>query len=116
VYYIPKLRVNIVSLRQLDDNGCTIVIKKGVLWVLDVDGHLLTKVQRSTSYLYILELKVEKPVCLSIKAEETSWRWHMRYGHLSFPALQKLSRGEMVHGLLAIDGVGKLCDGCLISK
>jgi hypothetical protein len=40
----------------------------------------------------------------------------MRYGHLSFPALQKLSRGEMVHVLLAIDGVGKLCDGCLISK
>jgi hypothetical protein len=116
VYYIPKLRANILSLGQLDEGGCTIIIKQGVLRILDEAERLLTKVQRSVSRLYILELNVERPVCLSIKAEETSWRWHTRYGHLSFPALQKLSKGEMVRGLPMMDGIGKLCDGFLVSK
>jgi hypothetical protein len=31
VYYIPKLRENIISLGQLDEGGCTIIIKQGVL-------------------------------------------------------------------------------------
>jgi hypothetical protein len=59
---------------------------------------------------------VEQLVCVSTKIEEASWRWHARYGRLNFPVLQKLSKGEMVRGLPAIEGVGKLCDGCLSSK
>jgi hypothetical protein len=55
-------------------------------------------------------------MCLSIKAAETSWRWHARNGHLSLLALQKLSKGEMVCGLPAIDDISKVCDDCLISK
>ena len=39
-----------------------------------------------------------------------------RYGHSNFPALEKLQKEEMVHGLSAIKGVNKLCDGCLIGK
>jgi hypothetical protein len=63
-----------------------------------------------------LELKMEQPVCLLAKTGEATWRWHARYEHLNFPALQKLSKDEMVQGLPSIVGVGKLCDGCLISK
>ena len=38
------------------------------------------------------------------------------YGHLNFSTLEKLQKEEMVHGLSAIKGVNKLCDGCLIGK
>lgn len=31
VYFIPKLRSNIVSLGQLEEGGCKIVIEEGVL-------------------------------------------------------------------------------------
>jgi hypothetical protein len=65
---------------------------------------------------YILVLKVVQPVCYLTKTEEASWWWHVRYGHLNFPALQKLSRESMVHGLPAIKGVYKLCNSCLIGK
>jgi hypothetical protein len=68
------------------------------------------------SRLYILELKVVQPVCYISKIEEASWRWHARYDHLNFPALQKLSTESMVRGLPVIKGVDKLCDGCLIRK
>jgi hypothetical protein len=107
VYYIPKLRANIISLGQMEEGGCTIVLKHRALCILDESDQLLTMVHRSTNRLYVLELKVEQPVCLSAKTEEASWRWHARYGHLNFPALQKLSNGEMVRGLSAIEGISK---------
>ena len=69
-----------------------------------------------TNRLYILELEIEQPFNLSAKTEEVSCWWHARYEHLNFPALEKLQKNEMVHGLPAIKGVNKLCDGCLIGK
>ena len=66
--------------------------------------------------LYILELEIEQPVSLSVKTEEAAWRWHTRYGHLSFPDLQKLHKEELVYDLPAIEGVNKLCDGCLTTR
>jgi hypothetical protein len=45
VYYIPRLRVNIISLRKMEEGGCTIIIKQGVLRILDESERLLTKVQ-----------------------------------------------------------------------
>jgi transposase InsO family protein len=77
---------------------------------------VLTRVPRAVNRLYILELKIEQPVCLSTKVEESSWRWHARFCHLSFPTLQKLYRGAMVRGLPAIKEVDRLYDGCIISK
>ena len=116
VYFIPRLKANLVSLGQLDEAGCFISIDCGLLKICDDRRRLLTQVRRTTNRLYILELEIEQPVSLSAKTEEVSWRWHARYGHLNFPALQKLHKEEMVHGLPAIKGVNKLCYGCLIGK
>jgi len=33
-------------------------------------------VQRGASRLYILNLTVDKPVCLAAHTEEASWCWH----------------------------------------
>jgi hypothetical protein len=35
---------------------------------------MLTRVTRAANKLYILELKIEQLVCLSTKAEESSWK------------------------------------------
>lgn len=47
VYYIPKMRSNIISLGQLDENGCKIVVKEGVMSILDKTRRTLAKVSRS---------------------------------------------------------------------
>jgi hypothetical protein len=96
VYYIPRLKVNIISLGQLDEDGCDIVIKRGLMRIYSDRGQLLTKVRHSSSRLYILEIRVEHPMSLAAKAEEVSWSWHARYGHLNFLALQRLAKEEMV--------------------
>ena len=105
-----------MSLGQLDEVGCFISIERELLKICDDRRLLLTQVWRTRNRLYILELEIEQPVNLSTKTKEVAWRWHAKYGHLNFPALQKLHKEEMVHGLSVIEGVNRLCDGYLISK
>ena len=116
VYFILRLKANLLSLGQLDEASCYIFIERELLKVCDDRQWLLTQVRRTINCLYILELEIEQPVSLSAKTEEVSWRWHPRYGHLNFRALEKLQKKKMVPGLPAIKGVNKLCDGCLIGK
>ena len=57
VYFIPKLRSDIVSLGQLDEEGCKSQLYDGFLRVFDHRGELLAKVPRSRNRLYPLCLK-----------------------------------------------------------
>ena len=64
--------------------------------------------------LYLLDLKVEQPVCLAARHTEEPWLWHARFGHLSFDALGRLEK--MVRGLPHIKHRGELCDSFLARK
>ena len=74
VYFIPRLKANLVSLGQLDEAGCHISIECGLLKIRDDRRQLLTQVRCTTNRLYILELEIEQPVNLSTRTEEVSWR------------------------------------------
>ena len=87
VYFIPRLKANFVSLGQFDEASCFISIERGLLKICDDRRRLLMQVRRRKNRLYILKLEIEQPVSLSARTEEVSWRWHVRYGHLNFPAL-----------------------------
>ena len=56
MYYIPRLRSNIISLGQLDEFGCKVVIEEGILRVRDPQCELLTKVCHSANRLYKISL------------------------------------------------------------
>ena len=92
VYYIPQLRSSIISLGQLDERGSEVLIKDRVLRIRDWEQQLLAKVKRSLNRLYLLDLKVEQPVCLAARHTEEPWLWHARFGHLSFDALGRLEK------------------------
>ena len=64
--------------------------------------------------MYLLDLKVEQPVCLVARHTEESWLWHAQLGQLSFDALGRLEK--MVRGLPHIKHTGELCDSCLARK
>ena len=64
--------------------------------------------------MYLLDLKVEQPVCLAARHTEEPWLWHAWFGHLSFDALGRLEK--MVRGLPHIKHGGELCDSCLAEK
>ena len=48
--------------------------------------------KRSLNRLYLLDLKVEQPVCLAARHSEEPWMWHARFRHLSFDALGELEK------------------------
>jgi hypothetical protein len=116
VYYIPKLRANIVSIGQLDEAGCRITISNGALHVFDCDNMLIAKVWRSATQLYDIDLCIGQPIWLSAQCEEEVWRWHARYRHHSFTTLRKMGAVEMVRGLPPLDQVDQVCDSCLVGK
>ena len=116
VYYIPKLKSSIISLGQLEERGCKIVLEDGFLWGYDRQRMLIMKVQRSPNRLYVLNLDRVDPVCLLSSMDDSAWKWHARYGHLNFQALRQLGQKEMVRGLPCINHVDQVCDGCLIGK
>jgi hypothetical protein len=96
VYYIPKLKSNLISLSQLNENGCVIHIEDGVMTIRDRARALVAKVLRTEGRSYLLDLKVAQPVCLAASCVEVSWLWHARYGHLNFGSLRRLAQGAMV--------------------
>jgi transposase InsO family protein len=116
VYYIPRLKANIVSLGQMEEPGYKIVLESGFLKLWNHAGTLAAKVKRGASRLYVLHLDVDRPVCLAAQGTSPAWRWHSRYDHLNFRGLKRLFEGELVKGLPHIDHVDQVCDSCLAGK
>ena len=73
VYYIPMLRSNILSIGQLDEHGCRVLIDDGVLRILDRERKLIAKVNRSANRLYKLDLHITRPVCLAAQSNDVAW-------------------------------------------
>ena len=70
--------------------------------------------KRSLNRLYLLDLKVEQPVCLAARHSEEPWMWHARFRYLAFDMLGQLEK--MVRGLPHIKHEGELCDSCVVEK
>lgn len=116
VYWIPKLKSNIVSIGQLDELGFPTHVEHGFMTVWDQEKLLIAKVPRTKNRLYIAHLKVVQPVCLAAHTDDEAWRWHSRFVHQSFNSLRKMSRTSMVRGLPVVDHVEQLCEACIAGK
>jgi hypothetical protein len=105
-----------VNLGQLDEGGCLVHIDHRVLRIWDEKHRLIARVKWSTTRLYLLRLKLAKPVCLVARRSDEAWSWLERFGHLHFDVLWKLAKDEMVRGLPDIEPVEQLCDCCVAEK
>jgi hypothetical protein len=117
VYYIPKLKSNLVSLGQLTEDGCKVEMDEDVLKVFEKRPmRLLLKVQRSSNRLYRVDMKPVMSECLMGSVEELEWLWHGRLGHVNFRTLKMVGEKEMVGGVPVINQPDKLCHPCLAGK
>jgi len=74
IYYIPKLKSNIVSLGQLEEKGYEVSMKNGRLSVFDQGGHtLLISAPRTADHLYTAKFSQVSPICLLTKMDDESW-------------------------------------------
>jgi hypothetical protein len=102
VYFIPRLKSNIISLGQLDEIGCKYSAEDAVMTVLDICHTEL--------------------VCLIIDGthEGVLLVMHMRYiwadGHVNFRSLRSLVAKSMVKGMPMLEQVDQICDGCMLAK
>ena len=64
VYYISKLKSNIVSLGKLEEKGFKVVLEDGKLCVFDQECALLISAPRTVNRLYTVKFGLVPPVCL----------------------------------------------------
>ena len=71
VYYIPRLRSNLISLGQLTEAGHKVIMDDNWLEVYDkVRQKLVLRVSRTANRLYQAELRSSEPVCLMARVSE----------------------------------------------
>ena len=83
VYWIPRIKTNIISIGQLDEIGCPTHVENGVMIIRDRQKKLIAKAPRMRNRLYMVHLQIEKPICLAAHMGEDAWIWHARFGHPS---------------------------------
>ncbi|KAL8123294.1 hypothetical protein AgCh_011317 [Apium graveolens] len=99
VYFIQMLRNNIISLGQMIKDGNNMVLDVDLLRIHDERGRLLIRVTRSANRLYKISLEESAPMCLMLRAKQTTWLWHERMGHVNFQALTQMSKDGLARGL-----------------
>ncbi|PNY07765.1 putative copia-type polyprotein [Trifolium pratense] len=117
VYYVPELKSNLISLGQLQETGCAILIQKGSCQIHDPKEGLVAEVKMSGNRMFQLKPEsFDNQTCLKASISDPSWLWHYRFGHLNFNGLRVLQQKEMVKGLPQIETPSHVCEECLIAK
>ncbi|KAL0355685.1 UNVERIFIED_CONTAM: Copia protein [Sesamum radiatum] len=116
VYYIPKMKNNILSIGQLMENGHKVKMEDKYLWLRDHDDRLVAKVTMTSNRMFKLNVKTAEAKCLQACINDSSWIWHMRFGHLNFEGLKMLGEKNMVRGVPKINHPNQLCEACLLGK
>lgn len=88
VYYIPRLRSNIISLGQMTEDGNELEMTGEYLKVYDESGALLMSVRRSPNRLYKIQLETCDETYLMASFDNPAWLWHARLGHINFHTLK----------------------------
>ena len=115
VFYVPDLKSNLLSARQLQEKGYIITIQKGACEIYDPTRGAIAVVQMSSNRLFPLKITSVQS-CLVAEVKDSSWLWHFCYGHLSFGGLKTLQQKNMVAGLPQIRIPSQVCEECVVGK
>ena len=116
VLYVPSMRVNILSLGKLDEDGFISTLGGGILSIFDKEGKEFAKVQKTKGSMYLLNLNVAESCQISREEDQEGWLWHHCLCHQNFCAMNELRRGELVRGLPNISFSDRVCRNCVAGK
>lgn len=96
VYWVERLRHNLLSVAQLNDNGLTLEFKKEVCKIKGKNGELIATGMQTKGNLFQPNANIR--TCLMAKFDD-SWIWHRRLCHVNFDNIVKASKIKAVRGL-----------------
>ena len=110
VRHIPKLRRNLISVGQLDDEGHAILFVGGT-WKVTKEARVLAR-GKKTDTLYMTS-SPRDIIAVADASTDTSL-WHRRLGHMSEKGMKMLlSKGKLPE-LKFIDF--DMCESCILGK
>jgi transposase InsO family protein len=118
VFYIPKLKNNLLSVGKLQERGVALLIQHGVCRVYHPKKGLIMQTAMFANRMFILLARIlpKAPTCFQTILEDNTHLWHCRYGHLSFKGLRTLQYKQMVRGLPQLKAPSKICTDCMVGK
>jgi len=121
MFYVPNLKVNMLSVGQLMQNGYDVQFHGSSCVIYDKTPcrRLLPKVEMKKNRMFPLYLKsgnMSESYAYSVSSQNKTWLWHYRYGHLPFKSLSCMQKQSMVLGLPVIDEQSSSSKECILGK
>lgn len=118
VMIVPGLDENLLSVDQMVEHGYFLVFRDYLVDIFDdrTFENLVARVQMTSNMCFPMTLEYGNEVARRATVEETTWNWHMRFGHLNFQSLKSLQQKEIVYGLPEIKDASKVCKGYVMGK
>ena len=113
VLFLPTLKVNILCLGKLDDDGFTSTLGGGILSIFDNEGKIFARIKKTSGSMHLSKLGISEFCQITW---EGVWLWHHLLYHHSFRAIDDMRRSDMVKGLPNFHFSDHLCMNCLTGK
>eukprot|EP00253_Pinus_taeda_P020908 PITA_20908 len=103
VYYVPGMKCNLLSIRQLVQKGYNVFFVNDVCTIMDraPNKRCIAEVKMMRNRMFPLRIKADlkdKELIATVTQEafqsvpkDENWLWHLRFGHLNFRGLNLLS-------------------------
>ena len=77
------MKSNFLSLGKLLEKGYDIHLKDNNLSIRDSGSNLIAKMPMSRNRVFMLNIQKDLEKCLEACHKDTTWLWHLRFGHLN---------------------------------
>jgi hypothetical protein len=89
VYFVPSLKHNLITVRQLSQKGYRVIFEKKLCTIFNMPSSnmVIAMVEMTNNRMFPLWMKsnMTDKVAASFKvaSQDQTWTWHLRYGHIN---------------------------------
>ncbi|KAI5336087.1 hypothetical protein L3X38_026221 [Prunus dulcis] len=118
VMLVPGLKENLLNVGQMMEHGYYLGFGDHKVEIYDDSSYsnMVAKVQMRGNRRFPMKLHSRIHTAYKISVCHSTTMWHRRLGHLNMSSLKLLQAQEMVVGLLEINAVKEVCEGCVLGK